>query len=55
MPALLSLIALAALTARGEEDLAGHYILQGVMEVGSELPLKSDGNFEYMLAYGAAD
>jgi hypothetical protein len=52
--ALVSLMALATLTARGE-DLAGHYILQGVMEVGSELLLKSDGSFEYMLAYGAAD
>jgi hypothetical protein len=51
---LVSLIALAALTARGE-DPAGHYVLQGVMEVGSELLLKSDGSFEYMLAYGAAD
>jgi hypothetical protein len=52
--ALVSLMALAALTAKGE-DLAGHYILQGVREVGSELSLKSDGSFEYMLAYGAAD
>jgi hypothetical protein len=52
--ALVSIMALAMLTARGE-DLAGHYILQGVMEVGSELLLKSDGSFEYMLAYGAAD
>src|SRR5260370_38287885 len=48
------MLALAMLTARGE-DLAGHYVLQGVMEVGSELLLKSDGSFEYMLAYGAAD
>jgi hypothetical protein len=52
--ALVSLMALAMLTARGE-DVAGHYILHGVMEVGSELLLKSDGSFEYTLAYGAAD
>jgi hypothetical protein len=52
--ALISLMALAVLTARGA-DLAGHYILQGVREVGSELFLKPDGSFEYMLAYGAAD
>jgi hypothetical protein len=52
--ALVLLMALAMLTARAE-DLAGHYVLQGVMEVGSELLLKSDGSFEYMLAYGAAD
>ena len=37
------------------QDAAGHYVLQGVMEVGSELMLKPDGTFEYMLAYGAAD
>ncbi len=37
------------------DDVAGHYILQGVREVGSELWLKPDGSFEYMLAYGAAD
>jgi len=37
------------------EDLAGHYYLQNVREVGSELLLKPDGSFEYMLAYGAAD
>jgi hypothetical protein len=52
--ALLSLVALTVLTARGEE-VTGHYVLRGVMEVGSELLLKSDGSFEYMLAYGAAD
>jgi uncharacterized protein len=52
--AMVSVMALAALIARGE-DLAGHYILQGVMEVGSELLLKSDGTFEYGLTYGAAD
>lgn len=37
------------------DDSSGHYVLQGVMEVGSELMLKPDGTFEYMLAYGAAD
>ena len=42
--AMTSLMALVALIARGE-DLAGHYILHGVMEVGSELLLKSDGTF----------
>ncbi len=47
-------IALAGISARGE-DFAGHYFLRGVMEVGSELLLKSDGNFEYMLSYGASD
>lgn len=37
------------------DDVAGHYLLQGVMEVGSELLLTPDGKFQYMLAYGAAD
>jgi hypothetical protein len=35
--------------------VAGHYVLEGAREVGSELLLKPDGTFEYMLAYGAAD
>jgi hypothetical protein len=37
------------------DDVAGHYVLTGMMEVGSELLLKPDGQFEFMLAYGAAD
>lgn len=44
----------AMVTARAEE-VAGHYVLHGVMEVGSELLLRADGSFEYMLVYGAAD
>lgn len=28
------------------KDLAGHYYLQGVMEMGSELLLRGDGSFE---------
>jgi hypothetical protein len=52
--ALILCIALAALTAHAADDLAGHYVLR-VMEVGSELWLKPDGNFEYMFIYGAAD
>jgi hypothetical protein len=51
---LILLMALAPLAALGD-DLAGHYVLRGVMEVGSELWLKPDGSFEFMLAYGAAD
>ena len=34
---------------------AGHYTLQGLREVGSELMLHPDGRFEYMLAYGSYD
>ena len=37
------------------DHLPGLYVLRGVREVGSELLLKPDGSFEYMLAYGAAD
>ena len=37
------------------QALAGHYYLQGVHEVGSELLLHPDGRFEYFLAYGAYD
>ncbi|WP_206240571.1 hypothetical protein [Novosphingobium terrae] len=33
----------------------GHYYLSGVQEVGSELLLRADGHFEWMLAYGADD
>jgi|GEM_PF-2387863 len=35
--------------------LPGHYYLQGVMETGSELLLKNDGTFEWMLSYGNTD
>ncbi len=41
--------------APGDKRLAGHYYLNGVMEVGSELLLRPDGSFEFMLAYGAND
>jgi hypothetical protein len=47
-------VVLTALSACGE-DLAGNYVLRGVMEMGSELTLKQDGQFEFILAYGAAD
>jgi hypothetical protein len=50
---LVALVMLGAAAHAG--DLAGHYYLQNVREVGSELLLKPDGTFDYMLAYGAAD
>jgi hypothetical protein len=37
------------------DRFAGHYVLENAHEIGSELVLKPDGQFEYMLAYGAAD
>jgi hypothetical protein len=51
---LLGLILLGTISLWAA-DVAGHYGLRGVMEVGSELMLKPDGSFDYMLAYGAAD
>ncbi len=37
------------------KKVVGHYYLKGVREVGSELLLRPDGSFDYMLAYGAVD
>jgi hypothetical protein len=45
----------AGACAPGDPKLVGHYYLNGVMEVGSELLLKPDGSFEFYLAYGALD
>lgn len=55
MKVSLILILFLACTSACAQDAAGNYTLRGVMEVGSELALKPDGTFEYMLAYGAAD
>lgn len=35
--------------------LVGHYYLEGVREMGSELLLRKDGTFDFMLSYGALD
>ena len=37
------------------QRLPGHYYLQGVREVGSELVLSEDGSFDYLMSYGAVD
>jgi hypothetical protein len=42
-------------TSFAADGLAGHYVLRDVHEVGSELLLKPNGTFEYILSYGAAD
>ncbi len=55
MKTLASLLLALICTLAGAQEITGHYVLQGAMEVGSELELKPDGTFEYMLAYGAAD
>jgi hypothetical protein len=38
-----------------DASLAGMYTLHGVMEVGSQIELRADGRFAYMLAYGNID
>lgn len=48
-------LATAQACSPGDPKLAGHYYLNGVMEVGSELLLRPNGSFEFMLAYGAND
>ncbi|MGK5026313.1 hypothetical protein [Janthinobacterium sp. RB2R34] len=52
---LLSLTFSAIAADQPASSLPGHYYLQGVTEVGSELLLKEDGKFEWMLAYGNVD
>ncbi|MDB5993513.1 MAG: hypothetical protein JWP42_649 [Pseudomonas sp.] len=37
------------------QDLLGRYYLQGIMEMGSQLSLQKDGNFEAVVEYGSAD
>jgi hypothetical protein len=39
----------------GDPALVGRYFLEGAREVGSELRLYPDGQFEFALAYGALD
>ncbi|MCC7596118.1 hypothetical protein IGS61_01380 [Janthinobacterium sp. FW305-129] len=53
--AALAFSAPASAAEPAASSLPGHYYLQGVMEVGSELLLKKDGKFEWMLSYGNTD
>jgi len=54
--AALTLVLLTGSAYAGDNaSPAGHYFLTGLREVGSELRLSADGQFEYMLAYGAYD
>jgi hypothetical protein len=55
---LVSSLFLAACTHADKmpnHDLAGRYYLQGIMEMGSQLSLQQDGNFEAVVEYGSAD
>lgn len=36
-------------------EWVGHYYLKGQMEMGSELLLRADGSFAWMISYGAVD
>lgn len=42
-------------TALLGQDVAGHYVLRGEREIGSEMLLHPGGQFEYMFVYGAAE
>lgn len=53
--ALSALLLATPASARAADDLAGHYYLNGVREVGSELLLKPEGRFQWYLSYGAMD
>lgn len=48
-------LATTAARAHAVDDVAGHYYLNGLREVGSELLLKPDGRFQWYLSYGAMD
>jgi len=54
---VLSVLLLSAfsLQAAGQTAFVGRYYLQGVREVGSELLLRTDGSYAWMLAYGNQD
>lgn len=50
-----NLVCEAPSQAADAAPLTGHYYLSGMREVGSELLLKPDGSFQWMLAYGTTD
>lgn len=45
----------SSVASAGMPSPAGHYVLNGVMETGSELMLERDGRFHWYLIYGALD
>jgi hypothetical protein len=58
IPLIASLLWLCAVALGWGLDIptvAGHYYLEGIHEVGSELLLMPNGRFQYFLAYGAYD
>lgn len=53
--ALAALPAVAIAADKAAATIPGHYYLEGITEVGSELLLKPNGKFEWMLSYGNTD
>ena len=49
------ILGIAAAAKPADAALAGEYSLDGVMETGSGLLLRSDGSFEWYFSYGALD
>lgn len=47
--------ALGPYCGKGDASIPGLYTMDGVPEVGSQILLRSDGSFEFFLAYGAND
>jgi hypothetical protein len=54
-PTLAAMLMVPIAVAAAPEGLPGHYYLSGMTEVGSELLLRADGRYQWMLAYGALD
>jgi hypothetical protein len=52
---LLVLLHLAGAPAPAPPAVAGHYVLENAHEMGSDLVLKPDGQFDYTMTHGAAD
>jgi hypothetical protein len=52
---MTTVLAAGAAPGPGTELIAGRYNLQGVREVGAELELRSDGSFDFGIAYGGVD
>jgi hypothetical protein len=52
---LCLLAASPAFAGEEHKELAGHYYLSGVMEVGAGLRLKEDGSYEWFMSYGSVD
>lgn len=52
---MIAVIICTLLTPLAHAAVAGHYYLHDITEVGSELLLNPDGNYQAILMYGAVD